>query len=97
MSDHVSHNGSSLEEVLDLLSQFLADKVLARLESRNAASAPRLLTVEQAATYLGRTKEAVQHMVAAGKLPTVRADRRVFVDVDDLDRWIVDNKRRGLA
>jgi len=25
---------------------------------------PRLLTVEQAASYFGRTKEAVEHMVA---------------------------------
>ena len=57
----------------------------------------RLLTVEQAATYPGRTKEAIQHMVANGKLPTVRSDRRVFVDVLDLDAWIEDNKQRGIS
>ena len=47
---------------------------------------PRLLTVEQAAIYVGRTKEAVQHMVSSGKLPTVRSDRRVFIDVQDLSQ-----------
>lgn len=49
------------------------------------------MTVEQAATYLGRTKEAVQHMVAARKLPVVRDGRRVFLDIHELDRWIGQN------
>lgn len=52
------------------------------------------MTVEQAASYLGRTKEAVQHMIHAGKLPTVRSDRRVFLDRLDLDQWIGDHKNR---
>ena len=59
-------------------------------DARNVSA--RLLTVEQAATYIGRTKEAVQHMVSRGKLPTVRTDRRVFIDRNDLDQWIEDNK-----
>jgi hypothetical protein len=48
----------------------------------------RLFTVDEAATYMGRTEEAMQHMIAGGKIPTVRIDRRVFVDVRDLDRLI---------
>ena len=91
-------NGFNLNALLESLSEFLADKVAAKLEGRvnGSGRVTRLLTVEQAASYLGRTKEAVQHMVASGKLPTVRSDRRVFVDVDDLDQWIVENKRKGL-
>lgn len=91
-------NGLNLNTLFESLSDFLADKVAGKLEGRMNGSgrATRLLTVEQAAAYLGRTKEAVQHMVASGKLPTVRSDRRVFVDVDDLDQWIVENKRKGL-
>jgi hypothetical protein len=27
-------------------------------------------------------------MIAAGKLPTVKSDRRVFLDIKDLDQWI---------
>ena len=90
-------DGLNLDWLLDSLSESLAAKVAAKLESRGTSRAARLLTVDQAAAYLGRTKEAVQHMVASGKLPTVRSDRRVFIDVDDLDRWIADNKRKGLA
>jgi hypothetical protein len=36
--------------------------------------------------------EAMQHMICAGKIPTVRMDRRVFVDVRDLDRLIENSK-----
>ena len=56
---------------------------------------PRLLTVEEAATYLGRTKGSVQHLVADGGLPVVRSDRRVFLDIQDLDRWIERNKQEA--
>lgn len=61
-----------------------------------ATITPRLLTADQAATYLGRTKEAVQHMIFEGKVPTVRTDRRVFIDIKDLDAWIEDNKQDGI-
>jgi excisionase family DNA binding protein len=63
----------------------------------NAEVRPRLLKVEQAAVYIGRTKDAIQHMIANGKLPTVRSDRRVFIDMRDLDAWIEENKQRGLV
>jgi hypothetical protein len=35
-------------------------------------------------------------MVASGKVPTVRSDRRVFVDVEDLDVWIREHKQAGV-
>ena len=89
--------GLNFDQLLDAL----ADKVAQRLrEDRPAAGCasilPRLLTVEQAAIYIGRSKEAVQHMISSGKLPTVRSDRRVFVDVEDLDGWIREHKQAGL-
>jgi hypothetical protein len=34
----------------------------------------------------------MQHMIACGKLPTVRSDRRVFLDRKDLDQWIEQSK-----
>ena len=49
---------------------------------------PRLLTEEQAAKYLGRTRGALQELRYDGRIPLVRADRRVFYDVQELDRWI---------
>jgi excisionase family DNA binding protein len=86
---------------LESLLEALADRVAAKLEPRMTGAAapispqPRLLSVERAAAYLGRTKASVQHMISAGTLPVVRADRRVFLDVHDLDRWVEANKQPG--
>ena len=77
----------------DRLLDMLAEKVAKRLSPDSIPFSPRLLTIEQAATYLGRTREATQHLTSSGKIPTVRADRRVFIDRLDLDRWIAENKR----
>jgi excisionase family DNA binding protein len=82
----------TLDDILDALAARLA----ARLQPGSLGVAdqriqPRLLTVEQAAAYIGRTKEAVQHMTAARKIPVVRDGRRVFLDVKELDRWIDQN------
>ena len=76
----------------DRLLEVLAEKLAAKLSQEPSRLYPRLMTVDQAAVYLGRTREAVQHLVSSGKVPTVRADRRVFLDRNDLDRWIDDNK-----
>ena len=70
----------SNEFTFDRLLELLAEKLASRLIEDGAKLCPRLLTVDQAAVFLGRSREAIQHMVASGKLPTVRSDRRVFVD-----------------
>ena len=76
----------------DRLLELLAEKLANRLSQEPGRLYPRLMTVEQAATYLGRTPEATQHLASSGKIPTVRSDRRVFLDRIDLDKWIEDNK-----
>ncbi len=78
----------------DVVIDALADRLAGKLRTGGSrgeggpAIRPRLLTVEQAATYLGRTKASVQHLISDGAIPVVRHDRRVFLDVRDLDRWI---------
>jgi len=52
----------------------------------------RLLSVREAAQYLGRSEIAVREMTWNGKLPHIRADRRVLFDIRDLDRWIDINR-----
>ena len=37
-----------------------------------------------------------QHLIASGKLPCVKADRRNFLDVRDLDAWIESSKAAGV-
>jgi excisionase family DNA binding protein len=90
--------GFDLTALLEALAAKVAEKMreIAALGTVSAVR-PRLLTVEQAAMYIGRTKQAVEHMVSSGKVPTVRADRRVFVDIRDLDTWIEQNKQVGMV
>jgi excisionase family DNA binding protein len=53
---------------------------------------PALLDVKQAAAYLGRTEQSVQHLIFQRDLPVVRAGRRVHLHRADLDAWIEKNK-----
>ncbi len=79
----------------DPLADAIADRVLARLEPhlRSHNSDTRLLTVERAAEYLGRSAHSVRHLCGTGKLPVVRIDGRVFLDRLDLDRVITEAKQ----
>ena len=90
----MKNNEMTLQSILDLLAERVAEKVAQRTATERTNTMPRLMSVTQAAEYLGRSKAAVQHMLAAGTLPSVRADRRVFLDRADLDKFIEESKRR---
>jgi excisionase family DNA binding protein len=51
-----------------------------------------LLDVKQAAVYLGRSEQAIQHMIFQKDLPVVRVGRRVHLHRTDLDAFIERNK-----
>jgi len=76
---------------IDAIAQNVATRVRTELESRGVVQ-PRLLNVKQAAVYLGRTEDGIRHLQASGALPVVRIDSRVQFDIQDLDRWISQNK-----
>lgn len=48
----------------------------------------RLYDLQEASEYLGRTPRAVYDMIRSGKLREVRIDRRILVDVKDMDEII---------
>ena len=70
---------------LDALADAIAERILARLHQTEQ---PRLLTVGEAATHLGRTSKAVRHMITNGNIPAVREGSRVHLDRSDLDQWV---------
>lgn len=64
-----------------------------------AATEQRLYTLEGAARYLGCSPSHVRNLIASGVLPVVRwpqrkddASPRPYLDKQDLDRAIVENK-----
>ena len=59
-----------------------------------AALEKRLLTVKEAATYLSVCQSTLRTMVWGGVIPSVRMNRRVLIDVVDLDRLIERSKVR---
>lgn len=65
----------------------VADRVRTRPEKR-------ILTVAEAAVYLGRSQHAVRQMVRSRKIPVVKIDQRVMFDVHDLDKLIESSKER---
>lgn len=71
----------------------IAERVVARL-SGPAAIKPRLLTIEDAGRYLGRTPGAIRTLEFRGQLPAIRADSRIMFDIRDLDAWIDRNRQQ---
>ena len=80
---------------IDLLVNTIADQVVARVKaelSLKPAAQAMLLNVKDAAVYLGRTEQSVQHLIFQLELPVVRVGRRDHLDRRDLDFWIEKNK-----
>jgi excisionase family DNA binding protein len=70
----------------------IAEAVAIRLQ-KGGVIVPRLLTLEQAATYLGLTKDALKAKVHLGKVPTIDFDKKLRFDRLDLDE-IIENRKR---
>ena len=52
----------------------------------------RLYSIDDAGVYLGVSPWTVRAYVSGGKLPAVRAGRRILLDIHDLDEWIERSK-----
>ena len=84
-------------KTLDQLVKELVARILPQLQNVNGQSKPlpRLLTVKQAAVYLGRvgttgepSESAIYHLVAKREIPVVRHGRNLRFDRIALDRWL---------
>jgi len=97
----LERNGSAtVDPTLSALANAIALEVAAKVKTEIAFHVeqlvgrvqPTLLNVKQAAVYLGRSEQAVQHLIFGRELPVVRVGRRVHLDRRDLDAWIEKNK-----
>ncbi len=77
---------------IEINTETIADAVASRLQSHGLL-VPRLLTLDQAATYLGMTKDALKAKVHLGRIPTVELDKKLRFDQLDLDHMIEKSKR----
>ena len=75
----------------DSMIKAIAEEVVLQLE-RIQTARRRLLTVEDAAEYLGISDDTLQRLVAEQRIVPCRFDRRPRFDVRDLDRLIDESK-----
>ena len=80
------------EDFVTALAVQIAARINPQLQRRNGNPVTRLLTVKDAAEYIGRTEQALQHLIHKREIVVVRKGRRVHLDRSDLDRWIEANK-----
>lgn len=59
----------------------------------STAACHRLLSPKQAGEYLSRSAWTIRQMVRAGQLPYIGHGRLIFLDIEDLNKWIADNKK----
>ncbi len=87
---------SQAEVIATLTTEFVGRMVAAlNHTSRQQTKQPptaRLLTVKQAATYIGRSEQALRHLIHQRDIPVVRTGRSVHIDRADLDRWIENHR-----
>ena len=92
--------GSTSDTTLHTLVNAIAEEVAAKVKFEIASHVeqlvgrvqPALLNVKEAAVYLGRSEQAVQHLIFDKELAVVRVGRRVPLGRRDLDSWIEKNK-----
>ena len=86
---------TQLALLIGLIAQQVAERVKEQIAERVAHATPVqpvLLSVKDAAVYLGRSEQSIQHLIFSHELPVVRVGRRVHLDRRDLDLWIEKNK-----
>ena len=82
----------AVSKISEQITARIEETVIEHLEHMTPPVKPALLTVKDAAAYLGRSEQSIQHLIFTKELPVVRVGRRVHLDRRDLDLWIEKNK-----
>jgi len=89
------------QKTLDQLVQALTARIIPHIPNgdvsgsgppKSVSVVKRLLTVKEAAAYLGRSPSALYKLVARHEISCVRHGRNLRFDVRELDRWIESDK-----
>lgn len=78
-------------DIFDQFVEAIASRVAEKLAGEKPAALGRLMSIEDAATYLGKSKSAVRSDIAIGTIPAScvrRINRRVMLDRRELDKWL---------
>jgi excisionase family DNA binding protein len=64
-----------------------ASTALSRWEKRNALR-PRVVSIDEAAKYIGRSRNFVYDLLGSGKVRAVKSGSRTLPILDDLDKYL---------
>ena len=67
-------------------------KTASKQQHDNYPMVKRLLTLKDAATYMGRTVWGMRELIWKGRVPIIQDGRKIYVDVRDLDAYIEKTK-----
>lgn len=85
-----------IADVVTRLRPELKRLVVEALEEHDRGEKPRIvpkaLNSREAAAYIGRSLNAMFHLVARGEIPCVRRGRSLRFLVADLDRWLLQDR-----
>jgi excisionase family DNA binding protein len=79
------------QSFIDAVAAKVADVVLARLN--RPAIEKRYMSVEEAASYAGYSKDALWKHIQRGHLPVSRQGQSVRVDKREIDKWMIRNRQ----
>jgi len=54
----------------------------------------RLFTLKEASIYLGISLRSIRELIWSGDLPYVQPNRKMYVDLYDLEQYVEDNKKQ---
>jgi excisionase family DNA binding protein len=85
---------------VDRLAQALVARIIPQLQGGGNGSngngwkqpLKKLLTIKEAAQYIGRSETAVYRLVGRHQIPVVRNGRTLRFDRAELDRWVEADK-----
>jgi excisionase family DNA binding protein len=92
MSSTSLGNQTSGSDALSQLVEAACGAAIRKALNITDISPRRLMTINEAATYLAISEREVYNMLANNELCGVRHGRRVMIDVRDLETWIAAHK-----
>jgi excisionase family DNA binding protein len=80
----------------DELRQIITESVQDALKSQRqpeAAPARKSMTVDEVAAFIGLSKSTIYIKTMRGLIPHYKRDKRVFFERDEIEAWLLENKR----
>jgi excisionase family DNA binding protein len=80
----------------DQIREIVKETVVQALKDQKQVEAPqarKTMNVDEVAAFTGLTKNTIYIKTMRGLIPHYKRDKRVFFDRDEVEAWLMENKR----